>query len=185
MLPLPRAFDILTLVLAYLHLLASSSSICTLTGCFWLFWFSIPCWSLSVLSAAFRYGWMCFGVTWSSAADASVDIAYLAHCLIRWSLLYSCNIFRRNYESRRWEISHMSLHSQQLFSSNLCWQYQLQFLYHHTLVWGVLSLLHVFLSFCRFVLYMAWNFAYYPDRYSPILEVKGQRSRSPGTQTCD
>ena len=72
---LPRAFGILTLVLAYLHLLASSSSICTFDGVLVKkFWFPIPCCSLSVLSAAFRYGCMCFGVTWSSASDASVDV---------------------------------------------------------------------------------------------------------------
>ena len=70
---------------------------------------------------------------------------------------------------------------------------------HHTVVWGILSLLCVILFFvCHFLLVRlrisqrrkklgAWNFAcmlaYYPDRSFPILEVKGQRSRSPRTKT--
>jgi len=62
------------------------------------------------------------------------------------------------------------------------------FLSHHTVVWGILSFLRVIFFVCTVTDFSAaekkigaWNFAcvlnYYPDRSSPILEVKCQVTR--------
>jgi len=40
---------------------------------------------------------MCFGVTWSLAADASVDVLGTLSDSLIIAVGYSCNIFRRNY----------------------------------------------------------------------------------------